>query len=224
MDDQSAMPLDPLPPPPTIIRRAVLAVSLVLAASSLGGLAMAGLGASSVVLGMLGFEIVVFVSAILALLAGLGRFRNGYGLALACLAGTVLGASVLGYTDGKPNFVSNPDLARLLRVLILTRIATAGALGALGACAVLVRDPRSWRYLLKGVVVSMPVIVVGGLTLVFARSWLTTPREGALEAVRIGSIVLGVMVLGGFLCAGVHLVIRAFQTCDAERLSENSRA
>lgn len=224
MDDQKAMPSDPLPPPPAAIRRAVLVTSLVLGASSLAGLGLAVVGTSSVVLGLLGFELVVFVAAVLAVLAGFGRFRNGYGLALACVAGTVVGATLLGYVDGKPNFVSNPDMARLLKANVLARAGLAGAMGALGAAAVLNRDRRSWGVLVKGLVVVSPVVVIGGLTVVFARDWLTSPRDGAGEAVRIGSIVLGVMVLGGFFCAGAHLIIRAFQTCDFERLSENEGA
>ena len=224
MVDQHTMPEESIQPPPASIRRAVLVFSLLLGVSSLAGLTLACVGTSSVVLGMLGFEIVVFVAAALAILAGLGRFKSGYGLALACVAGAVGGATLLGYVDGKPNFVSNPDTARLLKALVLARIGLVGALGALGAIAVLIRDRRSWGHLVKGLIVSAPVVLVGGLALAFARDWLLSPRDGAGEAVRIGTLVLGVMVLGGFFCAGVHQIIRAFQTCDVDRLSENEGA
>ncbi|MFI4898084.1 MAG: hypothetical protein ACIARR_09680 [Phycisphaerales bacterium JB059] len=210
------------PEPPASLRRAVLGVSLILGLSSLGGLALAGAGAESVVIGMLGFEVVVFVAAVIAVLAGLGRFTSGYGLALACVAGTVLGASVLGFVDGRPNFVSSPDLARALEALVLVRLGVALALAALASLVVFVRRRSSWGYLGRGLLVGAPVVIAGGLVGLFARGWVLTPREGAMEAIRVGSIILGAMVLGGFFCASVHLIIRAYQAGDLDASPENS--
>ncbi len=223
MADQSDM-TPQLPPPPPAVRRAVLVLSLILGASSLLGLWLAFMGAGSVVIGMLGFELVVLVAAVIAVLAGLGRFRSGYALALACVGGTVFGATVLGFVDGRPNFVSSPDLARVLRLMVYARVLLAGLLGAGAALAVLSRDASSWGSLGRGLAVGSPVVVVGALAILFARDWLTVPRDGVLEAVRIGSIILGVLVLGGFFCASVHLVIRAFQAGDVDRSPENDGA
>lgn len=208
--------------PPVSLRRAVLAVSLFLGVSSLGGLALAGAGAESIVIGMLGFEVVVFVAAVIAVLAGLGRFTSGYGLALACVAGTVFGASVLGFVDGRPNFESSPDMARALEVLVRVRIGVALALAALASLVVFVRHRSSWGYLGRGLLVGAPVLIAGALVWLFARGWVLTPREGTMEAVRVGSIILGAMVLGGFFCASVHLIIRAYQAGDLERSPENA--
>jgi len=224
MADHPAMTTPQLPPPPTVIRRAVLAFALLLGASSLGGLALAGFGTSSVVIGMLGFEIVVLAATVLAVLAGLGRFASGYAMALACVAGTVFAASVLGFVDGRPNFVSSPDMSRLLRVLVMLRISLAGVLAALGALAVFSRRRSSWRFLSRAIFAAAPIVVVVAIVYFFARNWVTVPREGSLETVRIGSLVLGILVLGGFFCAAVHLTIRAFQAGDLDRMTENDGA
>ncbi len=223
MADQSVMTRQ-LPPPSPALRRAVLVLSLLLGASSLAGLGLALMGTSSIIIGMLGFEVVVLVSAVIAILCGLGRFTNGYAMALACAAGTALGATLLGFLDARPNFVSSPDMARVLRGIVMARVLIAVALGALGALAVFSRNSSSWGSLGRGLLMAAPVVISGVLLAMFGKGWLTVPRDGAFEAVRIGSIVLGAFVLGGFFSASVHLVIRAFQSGDIDRMPENDSA
>ena len=129
---------------------------------------------------------------------------------------------MLGFVDGRPNFVSNPDMARALKALLVTRLAVSGALGALASLAVFSRRRASWRHLGKGLLAGAPVVIGAALVAMFARGWVSTPREGTMEAVRVGTIILGAMVLGGFFCASVHLIIRAYQAGDLDASPENS--
>lgn len=226
MTDPHPMPTpDRTPTPPRAILLGAKLVAALLLLSSLVGLGLAIFGAPAVVVGMLAFELVTLVAVVFAVLASLDRFADGWALAMACIAGTVFGAAVLGiYVDGRPNFLSSPDAARLLRVLLLARVALAAAVAGLATLAVFARSKRSWRHFFVGAALGLPVLVALALAWQVGRPWLLTPQTGAMEALRLAVLILGSLVLAIMFSAAVHQVIRAYEVGLDDQRPNNDAA
>lgn len=205
-------PHDPTPPPPpALIRVGVLVLGAAGLVSAIAGAGAALRAFPETLWGMLGFELVAVVAGVLGVLAGLGRFRSGYGLALLCVAGTFFTSAIFGlYLDARLN-AQTPDGQAMVKYAILGRIALAAGLGGLAGLAVLIRDGRSWGLLLKGALLLAPVIAALGWVWVTKGRALTTPLEGILSPVRTVAMVLGGLVLMVVFSVGAHLCIRAFE-------------
>ncbi len=213
MTDPEPMPTapDPTRPPPTGVLVAAKLVAALLALSSVAGLALATMGAPAIVIGMLAFELVVLVATVFAVLASLGRFLNGWALAMACVAGTVFGATMLGYIDGRPNFLTSPDAARMLKLLVVARIVLVGATAGVATLAVFSGCARAWRRFFFGLALGVPVLVVLAIGWQWGRPWLLTPQSGAMEFLRLGVLIVGSLVAAIVFSAAVHNVIRAYE-------------
>jgi hypothetical protein len=158
------------------------------------------------------FELLVLGAAVIGLLAGLGRFREGWGLALACVAGTALVVGVFTFVELRANFNSHPSYAGLLKPYLATRFGFALGFALLASLAVFSRNRACWAALAKGLIVLAPaggilawIGVSGGAFLGATRA---TP--GA-EAARILILCLGGLVLVGLISVGGHLLIRAYE-------------
>ena len=198
--------------PPRPPRMLSLAFSLLCAIAILSALFRAWQGLSHTPPNwfLLGFEAIVVLGALLGLFVAKGDvrgFREGPALGMACVAGAVLvasacgGASILG---GFRDLASDP--------FTLARFALAGAMGALGALAVLIRRPRaSFRSLVIGCVLSALAL---GVAVAIS---LPATRNAASNVnpilVTVGVLVLGLLIIG-LLSAGVHFAIRAFEMGD----------
>ena len=80
---------------------------------------------------MLGFELVLVVGAVMGVLTGLGRFREGPAAAIACVAGVTLVASFLGYLGAGRQLYGHDLLPPLVAREALVRLAGVVRLGAL---------------------------------------------------------------------------------------------
>jgi len=199
------------PPAPKPIRAAVVLVSALVALSALAGIGTALFGFPKIVWGFLGFETVTLIAGVLGVLAGLGRFRSGFGLAMVCVAGTLVAGTLFGlYLDARVNATS-ADGARLVKLMIAFRAGSAVVLAAMGGLAVLVRDRRSWGLLVRGAIVGLPVVAVLGWLGATRLRPLTMPLEGGMSTVRTVSVVLGGLVLMVLFSVAAHLCIRAFE-------------
>src|SRR3954465_10295691 len=108
---------------------------------------------------MFGFEIVIAVATVLGLQFALGRYQDGQGLALACVAGTIAVGSVLGWIGAQRHLTtSHGDIS--LNAWLLGRLAAALALGAVGAVFVLSRNQRSWWHLIKAALLGGPIVML----------------------------------------------------------------
>jgi hypothetical protein len=87
---------------------------------------------------LFGFELVIMVACAQGVLFGRGRFAQGPGLALACIGGTILVASALGW-KGSAKQVAGFSLTPLLGA----RFLAVMVIGGCGAWCVLSRDRRS---------------------------------------------------------------------------------
>jgi len=153
----------------------------------------------------LGFESVILVAAGFGVAAGLGWFREGPGMALAC----VIACVVVGSGLGRLTVVQDPG-GVLRDGWFLARIAMGGALGLIATVAVVGRHPRGFRTLAVGVGLTIALLAISGGA--WAGRGLFTGSGGAMLAVArtVGGLVLAV-VIGALLCASVHYLVRAFE-------------
>lgn len=155
---------------------------------------------------LFGFEFVVLVAGVLAVLFGRGRYREGPGLALAAIAGTVFIGSACGYIS-----VGKQLGTMSLTPLVALRVLLAGILAAGGAWCVLSRDPKSWRCAVLGVLLGLPAAALAGSLVIGAARRVLMGFVSGGGIVQTGIAVLGIAVAGGMLCASVHLIVKAFE-------------
>lgn len=208
----TADPATHLPPPPALARWATLALSVILGVSALPVLWLTVIGGDAVLWFSSAFELLILAAAAVGVLAGLGRFRDGWALALACAAGTCLVVGVFAFIELRANFNSNPSYAGLLKPYLAARLGMAAGFGLLASLAVFSRNKACWHALIKGLVILTPALGV--------IAWLAT-RGGAFlgatratpgaEAARILMLCLGGLVLIGLISVGGHMIIRAFE-------------
>ena len=202
--------------PPTPAHRRICVAVLVLSAVALLSVGVAVyLGAfalTQVLYAYLGFELVVLVSAVLGVCAGLGCFRPGYSMAVLCVAGAIGSATLLGFLDLRANLLQRADLNNLMYGLVATRIAVAGCLLVLAGFDVLIRKPGGFGHIAKGIVLLVPVLVAAGLVVVRPGLYspLTTATTGLGELIRL--MALGLLSLTALIltCLGGHHLIVAF--------------
>lgn len=159
---------------------------------------------------MFGFELVVLAAAITGIYVARGRFSEGPGLALACIAGSIVACTVLSYVR---YINSGRSLGQFpLDLIFLSRLAGAGFLGVLGAMVILLRNPgRSCPLLIKGLVLGFPVLALGAVVLVPQFKALLGPL-GRIQGPTRAIVALVVFAAAGVLVsASVHLVIKAFE-------------
>lgn len=200
----------PLSRPVRLVVGFASAVGLV---SALGGMGVAVFAITPPAWMMLGFEVVSVVAAVFGIGVALGRFADGPALALLCVAGAWGGGTLFGRLTA----IEHPGLRALATdPWILGRGVLSAVVLAAGGYAVLMRDPRSWRVLIRGVVLGglALAIVVGGWAM--RGSALLRPATGPLEVLRIVMLFVAALVVGGLFSVGIHLVIRAFELGRAE--------
>lgn len=189
----------PTPPKPllalTVLLGSLLAISAVFRLGQ-------GLMASPPWYFVVGFEAIILVAAIVAILAGLNRFRQGPALAILCAAGATLALSGLGASSTGGGYQ-----AALKDPFTLARLALA-ALLALDALAIAAaRNPAP---ALRALVTCIALAGIAGV--------LTAPAavpalRNALTALHpVATTVLAVVLFlawVGFVSASVHQFARA---------------
>lgn len=208
MNDQ----MPSIPAPPKALQMLVLLIGVVVAASALPGAWLTGFAGDSVLWFSLLFELLVAGAGVLCVLAGLGRFGNGWGLALTCAAGTVLVCAVFAFVEVQANFGDDPAIARFIKPAAAIRVGLAGAVALVASVAVWSRDSRSWGAVIKAVIVLLPVAAVGGW---FAfgptGSIMATRQTPGAEGLRLTLLVVGSLIGVGLVSAAGHLLIRAYE-------------
>jgi hypothetical protein len=154
-------------------------------------------------LALFGFEVVVAVAGTLGVLLGLGRMRGSPGMALACVGGTILVGSALGW-QGAGRSLADVSLTPLLAL----RAAAALLLMASAGLVVLMRDRAAIRPAVLGAVLGAPVVLAAAA---FALPAGRRTIEGLLSGpVETSLAIMALLVLAGLLAASVHLIIGAF--------------
>lgn len=166
---------------------------------------------------MIGFEVIAAGAGVIAVLVGLGRLREAPGLALICVGGAALAGTVFGYlsASGLRDLASLRPAGKLGSLPLWPwyhgRFLICGGLGAIAVLIILGRDARAWKLMLRGALLGLPVVAVGGWMALRGLGSLGVAREGFVEVARITGSLLGVIALGTLFSFSAHCVIRAFQ-------------
>lgn len=183
------------------------------------GAALCALGLASVLYGLslsageagirwpvVALELVTAVACLFGLLAGFGKIREGVGItigfaAVAMFVGT--GLTLVTLEVPPRGIVTHP--------WFLARTALAGLIMLAAAGSVLHRRPENWVLVIKGAVLTgLGLGLVAGVVLL--GDWITSGSV-TMQVVKVVAALVAVTVAAGFLCIGVHLVIRAFERC-----------
>lgn len=144
------------------LRIAIAILSGLVIASTFATVGVAWAVAGRPSFALLGFEFLTLLAGAFGLAAASGRFSEGPGIALACVAGTILAASIFGYL-GTTGQIGDWKLHSWL----IARATGAGLLGLIAATVVLRRTPGAWLLALRGAIYTAAAVGFVGLLALF---------------------------------------------------------
>jgi|GEM_PF-2102006 len=185
------------------LRVALAVLASVVALSALAGGAAAILLPEKPAWTAVGFELVTLVAAVLGIVMAGNRFREGPALALACIGGTILVSSGLGYLASGASGQAGDAQVRLA---LAARIALALAISFLGAWNALGRRPLQWKLAVHGGALAIAGPVLGLLHRQTDGNWFTGPEGGSLGMIGLG--LLGLTLIA-FAVTSVFAFVRS---------------
>lgn len=194
-----------MPKPPKLLLALCTLIGVLVVASAAMRIVQ-GFAATPPLYYSIGFELLALLAGVFAVLTGRGKFADGPGLALLCSAGVVMVATAVTYST--PRAVPLYDIRMLRDPLTAARMGLGAALAGIGALIVLLRRPAvSIKLLLWGALWTGVAIAIAAPVL-FARNALS----GLNPVLTTVGAVVGFVFFVGFLSAGLHFIIRAFET------------
>ncbi|MGQ0627665.1 MAG: hypothetical protein ACT4PL_06135 [Phycisphaerales bacterium] len=190
---------------PTPLRIVAILLSTVAGLSAVAFALGAAFTRPAPVWSMIGFELVAMLAGWFAFRASWREQAEGRALTLLCAAGCTAVGAYLGSLAAAGQVMEIG-----LKPFVLGRIGLGAGLAALAAVEVLRHEPGpAFRRLLLAALLLAPAAVLGfcvyrGVGLGWFAA-MTAPS-------RIATMIGGGVVVGGLFCAGVHLIIRAFQS------------
>ncbi len=191
------------------------------------------LGATGAILALLasppvwfavGFQIIIALTGLIALLVARSPGTPAPALALVCFAGAIFTGTTLGRFSAVLAAAAEPigttdAMRRLVRdPWFLVQNALAGMLGVMALFAALGRDRRAWPKLALGVACASPVAAAAGWIVAFnGDEVVLAPVDSAIGIVRIVVVCLAGIASVILLSISAHLVIGAFSTPPAPR-------
>jgi hypothetical protein len=166
---------------------------------------------------MTGFEVVIALAGVIGIQTARGRYNDGQGLALLCVAGTLFVAGFLTYLGTRQGLpLRGPGQAPTSTMpWMLGRLALAGVFGLLAAYSVLRRSPEGPRLLLRGILLGVPAAAIMA-PFILARG--VPASLGTMPGpVRGGLLAILAIIVMGLLCVSGHFVIRAFESAREPR-------
>lgn len=206
-----------MPIPPALCRLGVGLLGILVAITSLPWMWYSISHFGGFEWGLFGFEFLTAIAGIFALLLGMGKFREGWGIGVTAIAGSILVALVFGLYIGY--FMSKkdlfPDLYPLAKYTFIGRFAIIIALAALASLAVFARDTKSIALVIKSAICAAPIAVVAGLMYadIGPGKWinnalLSSSGSGAVQAILTLVLLLFFIIL---ISVAGHLLIRAYE-------------
>ncbi len=199
--------------PDRSLRNVVAAASLVVGVMVLATIPLIFIATAKPAWFLLAFEVIMPVPVVLGLLFGRGRWHDVYGLGLACIAGTILFGSILGYLsipEGKLGVQGGAVGLLNMKPWLIARVACALLIAGAAVHIGLRGDPGRWKTFGIGIATGGAALgIMAALYKYRGAPWMTS-TEGSAEAIRIvGLLLAGVVMLVG-ACAGVHFTVKAF--------------
>jgi len=210
MPDRTDVEVTPLPR--WFLRSAMLAGG-VLALWALAMVILAAFVAPRPAWILFGFETMVVASGVVAVAFGRGKFQDGPGLALACVAGTVFAAAALSWLGNRQGVTLIEGRGPVsLTIFAAARVGIAALVGLGAAYAVLRRTAVGRGYAWRAIAAVAGIGVLGAV-MMFGRGAMagwSGVIQGAISLLWLGAVM-------GLICAGGHCVIRAFESGRTER-------
>lgn len=197
-------------PIPPALRTLTLVLSGAVMVHAAAMAAFALLAISKPIWILLGFELVVMVGAAIGVSIGLGRFREGQGLAAICVGGTVAVASFLAWLTTSKISLPMPSAPTIIRMYLLTRLAVGLWFALLAAFMVLTRSRESWKFIRGAIVTGVPLVLLLVAAVKFQgqfQTWLSSTSGAVQTFVALGLFVVSCTLVS--LCG--HFIIRAFE-------------
>lgn len=206
-----------VPNPPAICRLGVGILGILVALSALPWIWFSINHFGGFDWGLFGFELLTVLSGIFAILLGLGKFKEGWGIGVTSIAGSILVALVFGlYIDfWMAKRTDFPDLYPLAKYTLMGRAVIIAALFAFASIAVFARDSKSISYIVKAALCAAPIAAVGAMMHfnIGPGVWINNSLAGGSGTGALQSIlalVLGLLFIILISAAG-HLLIRAYE-------------
>jgi hypothetical protein len=207
-----------LPKPPAFCRIAVGILGLIVTLSALPWMYYSLSHFGGFDWGLFGFEFLTALAGFFAILLALGKFKEGWGIGVTAIAGSIMVALVFGiYVDfimaKKTDF---PGLYPLAKNTLLARAAIITAFFALASLAVFARNPKSFVYLFKAAIFTTPIAAVVLLMHydigpgVWINATLSNSASGSGALQSTVALTLGLFFIILISAAG-HLLIRAYE-------------
>lgn len=183
---------------PSGLRLAIAILSTLVLVSSIATVVIAWAVAGRPSWALLGFELLTAMAGAFGLAAAAGRFSDGPGIALACVAGTVLASSIFGYL-GTTGQIGDWKLHSWL----IGRATIAGLIGLVAAWVVLRRTPGASLLAARGAIYTAAAVGFVGLLALFDGE--IRPSGGSARLV--SHAVLTVAALGAIPICAVFAII-----------------
>lgn len=202
------------------IRVGMLLSSATLLLTVLAGLWLAIIASGQVLWTSVGFEAVAFGAGTVGLLIGLGKVRQGVGLAVLCVAGATIVSGVFGlqYAAGPTlnaatlTGEANASAGRVMRNIVMARMLLAAAMAGLATLAVLTRTKATWKPMGVGLALVIPVLAIGTWLIRFGGAGrMIGEIESGLGVARLIAVLFGGLVLFVIASIGGHYIIKAFE-------------
>jgi hypothetical protein len=203
---------------PKNVRVAVGVLCAIVAVSALAGGAAAIFLPEKPAWTAVGFELVTLISAGLGIVMATDKYRSGPGLALACIAGSILVAAGLGYLAGGSKGQAGDASVRLL---LASRVLISFAMGLLAASLVLSRRKGQWKLAIHGAALLVAGPALGLLHRQTDGEWFTGPAGSSLG---ITAVALIALTVGAFVVAGAFAFIPSAPARDGEGVGPVGRA
>ncbi len=189
----------------------VVVLGALTALSTLPGLWISALGYEKWGIGpqflIAGFEAMTLAGGVTAILLGLRKETQGFGIALLCVAGAIFVGAVLGAKMLQSTSDQVPPLMNFVKL----RLALMLGLLALTGVVKLGTRPDCWRTLVVGGALLIPLASIAGLVVLRKTGLLTGPIGNLGEIVQMVVWLALAIVVGILTIAGGHFVIRAFE-------------
>ncbi len=204
-----------MPPTPRFILIAALIASGILTLAGAWGLYSAAADSRWLALG---FEGLTIVAGVFGVLAGLGRFRSSHSMALFCVGGAALAASVLGFVAAGLAPSQSPRV--ILRAMLgdapyAARLLSSALLIFLSGLILVLRRPReSGRYLTLSIALGAPVLIGAAI-------WIAAPGVKAAYAawpsIAKATLLFALFfIVSGLISTSLHCLIRALEVGKAD--------
>lgn len=187
-----------------------LLLGIAVLVSSLGMSYTATILATSPRWDLLGFELIALSAAVIAILFGLGKFREGPGMAMLAVAGTVFASAVLGFVGvGQQIALKGQAAPMSLQTYVVVRVAIAGAFALMAVLMVLTRNKAALTAALKSLYAWVPIAII--LIAIINKGAIANMLSGAPQFIGPTLGVIAGLALVGFIAAAAHMTIRAFE-------------